>query len=679
VTQQPLAPDLLEAARFLDLMAEGEDVAFQTFDDNGARNTLAAIRHGGLDEHADMLQKLNASGAGIFWMVNAGNGQGRRAENVTAVRAVFVDLDGAPLQPVLAAGAEPHAIIESSPGRWHAYWLVSDCKLAQFGPVQRAPAARFNGDRKVHDLPRVMRLPGFIHRKAAPFRSRIESLQQFAPYALGDLMQRLALDLTQGHAAEVDPETGEIRGRIAPGQAIPDGKRNDQLFRIACQMRAGGFGKAAIEAALQAENAERCQPPLSAAEVKAIAQSAARYERGTQPDLSEEVLLAGAKGPGLGPLDVVRVSDLQDLGGQPVEWVEDLRNWQPTYDLATLEVQPNWAVRDWVLAGKVGALVAGGGTGKTTLLLYLFVCIAIGRPFMGCDVTPGSTVLLTNDDPQEDMEGVLALICRAMRLTAEEFDLVRQRVRLKSLQGVAGLKTFTRSEAGTVVDTGFQSLILQAVEEIPDLVGIALDTLRQFSGGASNDEEVIKMTVGLATEVALKTGAFVLLPHHTGKENYREGISDQYAGSGSAALGDNCRFVLVLQKAKWSDVEEKMKRTGREAGDPLVLTSTRGSLLARPPAPMYLYRDGYLLGRVAGSLRTMDQLADEKDRAILCAVRQGAQTKNAIYAVVKGKKAATLMRIDELEGRGHLVRSSQSGSPLLMVSTTGARFLEASE
>ena len=70
---------------------------------------------------------------------------------------------------------------------------------------------------------------------------------------------------------------------------------------------------------------------------------------------------------------------------------------------------------------------------------------------------------------------------------------------------------------------------------------------------------------------------------------------------------------------------------------------------------------------------------DRTDRAILRAVRQGAQTKNAIYAVVKGKKAATLLRIDELEGRGHLVRSSQSGSPLLMVSNSGSRFLEASE
>ena len=42
----------------------------------------------------------------------------------------------------------------------------------QFGAVQKAIAARYGGDPSVHDLPRVVRLPGFIHRKGKPFLSR---------------------------------------------------------------------------------------------------------------------------------------------------------------------------------------------------------------------------------------------------------------------------------------------------------------------------------------------------------------------------------------------------------------------------------------------------------------------------------------------------------------------------
>lgn len=359
------------------------------------------------------------------------------------------------------------------------------------------------------------------------------------------------------------------------------------------------------------------------------------------------------------------------------EWVDTVRNWAPAYDLGSLMVAVKWAVRGLVLAGKVGALVAAGGTGKTTLLITLWVCIATGRQFFGHDVVTGSTLLLTNDDSQEDIEGALAMVCRAMKLSADELQLVQARVRLVSLQGLGGLKTFTSTAGGSVVETGLDALILEAVVGIPDLRGIALDTLRQFSGGSSNDEQVIKLTIAAATEVAQATGAFVILPHHTGKQNYRDGVADMYAGSGSAAIADNCRFVLLLQTAKWADIEDKVQRTGCETGDPLVLTSTRGSLLARAPAPIYLYRDGFLIERIAGALLTLDQQADEKDRAILRAVRQGAQTKNAIYAVVKGKKAAVLERIDALEGRGHLTRGSQSGSQVLTVSPTGARFLDA--
>jgi len=101
------------------------------------------------------------------------------------VRAVFVDLDGAPLEPVLTCGLEPHIVCESSPGRFHAYWLCDDCPLDKFESVQRALARRFAGDGSVHDLPRVLRVPGFVHAKGEPFLSHVLEGVGFsgAPYA----------------------------------------------------------------------------------------------------------------------------------------------------------------------------------------------------------------------------------------------------------------------------------------------------------------------------------------------------------------------------------------------------------------------------------------------------------------------------------------------------------------
>ena len=105
--------NLAEASRFLDFMAEGEPITLQSFDDDAGRKSpaLANVLHGFLDTHAARLKVFNERGAGIFWTVNFTDGAGRRAENVTSVRAIFLDLDGAPLQPVLAVGVEPHAAV----------------------------------------------------------------------------------------------------------------------------------------------------------------------------------------------------------------------------------------------------------------------------------------------------------------------------------------------------------------------------------------------------------------------------------------------------------------------------------------------------------------------------------------------------------------------------------------
>lgn len=58
---------------------------------------------------------------------------------------------------------------------------------------------------------------------------------------------------------------------------IPKGERNATLTSLAGSMRRRGMGQAAIEAALRAENAERCDPPLPDTEVAGIATSVTRY------------------------------------------------------------------------------------------------------------------------------------------------------------------------------------------------------------------------------------------------------------------------------------------------------------------------------------------------------------------------------------------------------------------
>ena len=184
------APDRSEAARFLALLdPAATQFTFQTFDDNKERGAkaLARVLHGSLDQHFSTLTQLNEQGAGIYVTINETNLRGRRlATNVVRVRALFSDLDGAPLDPVLQAAPAPHLVTETSPRRWHCYWGVKDVALEAFTPCQKALAARFNGDAAVIDLPRVMRLPGFFNRKAQPFMARIVRVNDAPAYAVAD-------------------------------------------------------------------------------------------------------------------------------------------------------------------------------------------------------------------------------------------------------------------------------------------------------------------------------------------------------------------------------------------------------------------------------------------------------------------------------------------------------------
>jgi hypothetical protein len=218
-------PDRAEVERFLKALDPAADArfTFQTFDDDKNRkkaraeanklrkkegkklllDPFAKIRHGTLADHYDMLAKFNAKGAGIFVCVNETDGKGREKTNIIRPRAVFTDLDGAPLDPVIAETVlQPHIITETSPERWHAYWRVdtdppiedaggdaNKTMLEQFGKVQKAIAARYSGDSSVHDLPRVMRLPGFVHRKGKPFVSRVIKINGLEPYHWNKVVQ----------------------------------------------------------------------------------------------------------------------------------------------------------------------------------------------------------------------------------------------------------------------------------------------------------------------------------------------------------------------------------------------------------------------------------------------------------------------------------------------------------
>jgi hypothetical protein len=221
-------PDYDMANRFFDALTGNTDegITFQFYTDNKALKLK--IPKGGKDLRAGhthkqrplkfaFADKKQAKGCGVWVMVNAGDGKGRSAKNVVKIRSFFVDLDGSPWEPA-ASALQPHMRIETSPGRWHLYWLVDDCSLEQFKAIQQAIARRFDGDKACCDLPRVLRVPGFYHMKKDPVMSVLVEDNKFPHYTTQQVITGLGLELNQVTTGKPKREmkTGPVAVPIPP-------------------------------------------------------------------------------------------------------------------------------------------------------------------------------------------------------------------------------------------------------------------------------------------------------------------------------------------------------------------------------------------------------------------------------------------------------------------------------
>lgn len=204
-------PDLDQANRFLNTIDPDASCleipwCFQTFLEKGNINKSfrAWHEHGQLSDLAARLTSANKNMGGAFVTINETDGLGRYGDNIVKVRAVFADLDGAPLEPILSCGLKPHAVVESSAGRYQVFWRVRDCDLDIFKALQLVIAVRFNSDKNVADKSRVMRVPGFYHRKhGGSFMSKLISCDaDLVSYTVQELVDGLGLKIEESKPAK---------------------------------------------------------------------------------------------------------------------------------------------------------------------------------------------------------------------------------------------------------------------------------------------------------------------------------------------------------------------------------------------------------------------------------------------------------------------------------------------
>lgn len=268
---EDIIPDIKQADRFLRVLMGFKQTCFQTFASREGDRIRPAHEHGSLDKLKNWLTSQNKAGGGVYVVVNETDGFGREKHNIKKIRSVYADLDGNPLQPILDCNLKPHVIVESSNGKFHAYWRCRGVSIDEFPPIQKAIAKRFNSDGSVFGVERVMRVPGFYHIKGEPFMSRIIQENVELPYTKDKIVSGLGLKVNW-----IEERPGFEEENIK--EKFPVGQRHKLMATVAGRLRNAGLGGKDLFESLMTVNHNRCSKPLPEVEIAKLAGWAAKKE-----------------------------------------------------------------------------------------------------------------------------------------------------------------------------------------------------------------------------------------------------------------------------------------------------------------------------------------------------------------------------------------------------------------
>jgi regulatory protein RepA len=292
---------------------------------------------------------------------------------------------------------------------------------------------------------------------------------------------------------------------------------------------------------------------------------------------------------------------------------------------------------DGLFYADVGCLVAPGGVGKTTLLLFLAIHVVLGLPFLDHIIKrKGKVLFITSEDSRETLVARLRNIAIDMQLSPPEIDIVMNDLRISDVSSEPFKLTMIVGDVVTpslVVD----EIISQCKDTNFNL--IILDPVVSFGVGESrtNDAEQGLIEVGRMLRNKLNCG--VLYVHHTGKANAREGTLDQYSGRGGSAFADGSRMMLIMQNL---DNENWKKHTNTDLVDPesgLILSVAKLSY-ARRPSDIYIKRLGFVFKRVDKVNKDASEYASEFATKVFNAldnelINEKYHSKNSFEVIAK--------------------------------------------
>lgn len=209
-----------------------------------------------------------------------------------------------------------------------------------------------------------------------------------------------------------------------------------------------------------------------------------------------------------------------------------------------------WLLHNTLPLGKVGMLVAPGGTGKSFLMIQLAVAVATHTRLADhwqVD-SPGASLILCAEEDDEDLHHRLQdVLASTIAHTPASQQLIEQRVFIKSMLTEDNLMTHA-NDHGEMVLTEYVDRLVLTAQQIPDLKLIIIDPASRFRGGNENAAQDTTRFVEALERLRSATDSTVLLVHHTNKGSMNADEVNQGASRGSSALTDGVRWQMSLSK-----------------------------------------------------------------------------------------------------------------------------------
>jgi hypothetical protein len=254
-----------------------------------------------------------------------------------------------------------------------------------------------------------------------------------------------------------------------------------------------------------------------------------------------------------------------------------------------------WLLGHWLLRGEVTAIIAPGGTGKSTIGTALARSLASGQPLLGKPLPrgPQSAWIYNLEDSQDELERQVSAACLYHRIMPDDC-----RGRLCVDSGlVQPLCTATEDRDGFAIAEGVFAQVAATVRERKISV-VIVDPFVSSHSVRESSNEAIDAIAKRWKRLAQETGCAIVLVHHTKKLGGREVTAED--GRGAVALRDAARVVLPLNAMSQAEAEE-LGITDPALRRSLVRIDTGKANRARPDAATWIKLESQCLDNGNGS------------------------------------------------------------------------------